>query len=307
METVRRLQEYSRPARVKGPEAVQLRDVLEQLLALTRPQWDNEAARRGIRYEIDLKADPAPAVLAVASEVREALLNILENALTAMPQGGRLTLHVRGEDERAVVSISDTGKGMNPEVQRLAFEPFFTTRSTEGGTGLGLSLAQEIVQRYRGTIGLRSAEGVGTTFTLSFPSITAEAARTPAFLPTLEPLRILAVEDEPEVLDVLRAMLSAAGHTVFTAASGREALELFEHETVDLVLTDLGMPGMTGLALAEQLKQRRAIPILLLTGWADELDAATAPSVDLVVAKPFTRERLFEALARTLPDRVRPA
>ena len=306
VETVRRLQEYSRPARVKGPEAVQLRDVLEQLLALTRPQWDNEAARRGIRYEIDLKADPAPAVLAVASEVREALLNILENALTAMPQGGRLTLHVRGEDDRAVVSISDTGKGMSPEVQRLAFEPFFTTRSTEGGTGLGLSLAQEIVQRYRGTISLSSAEGVGTTFTLSFPSITAEAARTPAFLPSLEPLRILAVEDEPEVLDVLRAMLSSAGHTVFTAASGREALDLFEREPVDLVLTDLGMPGMTGLALAAELKQRRTIPVLLLTGWADELDAANAPSVDLIVPKPFTRERLFDALARTLPDRVRP-
>jgi PAS domain S-box-containing protein len=307
VETVRRLQEYSRPARVKGPEAVQLRDVLEQLLALTRPQWDNEAARRGIRYEIDFKADPAPAVLAVASEVREALLNILENALTAMSQGGRLTLHVRGEDDRAVVSISDTGKGMSPEVQRLAFEPFFTTRSTEGGTGLGLSLAQEIVQRYRGSIALTSTEGVGTTFTLSFPSITAEAARTPAFLPTLEPLRILAVEDEPEVLDVLRAMLTTAGHTVFTAASGREALDLFEREPVDLVLTDLGMPGMTGLALATELKKRRALPVLLLTGWADELDAATAPSVDLVVPKPFTRERLFEALARTLPDRVRPA
>jgi len=307
VETVRRLQEYSRPARVKGPEAVQLRDVLEQLLALTRPQWDNEAARRGIRYEIDFKADPAPAVLAVASEVREALLNILENALAAMPQGGRLTLHVRGEDDRAVVTISDTGKGMSPEVQRLAFEPFFTTRSTEGGTGLGLSLAQEIVQRYRGTIALSSAEGVGTTFTLSFPSISMEAARTPAFLPTLEPLRILAVEDEPEVLDVLRAMLSSVGHTVVTAASGREALDLFEREPVDLVLTDLGMPGMTGLALAEELKRRRAIPVVLLTGWADELDANTAPSVDLVMAKPFTRERLFAALARTLPDRVRPA
>ena len=306
VETVRRLQEYSRPARVKGPEAVQLRDVLEQLLALTRPQWDNEAARRGIRYEIDFRADPAPAILAVASEVREALLNILENALAAMPQGGRLTLHVRGEDGRAVVSISDTGRGMSPEVQRLAFEPFFTTRSTEGGTGLGLSLAQEIVQRYRGSIALDSAEGAGTTFTLAFPAITADAVRTPAFLPTLESLRILAVEDEPEVLDVLRAMLSSAGHTVFTAASGREALELFGREPVDLVITDLGMPGMTGLALAAELKRRRAVPVALLTGWADELSgSASAPSVDLVVAKPFTREKLFEALARALPDRVR--
>jgi PAS domain S-box-containing protein len=304
--TVRRLQEYARPGRVKGPESVQLRDVLEHLLALTRPQWDNEAARRGIRYEIDLRADPAPAILAVASEVREALLNILENALTAMPQGGRLTLHVRGQDDRAVVSISDTGRGMSPEVQRLAFEPFFTTRSTEGGTGLGLSLAQEIVQRYRGTIALDSAEGVGTTFTLSFPAITAEAVRTPAFLPTLDEMRIISVEDDPEVLDVLRAMLSSAGHTVFTAASGREALELFDREPVDLVITDLGMPGMTGLALATELKARRTVPIVLLTGWADELDPATAPSVDLVVAKPFTREKLFEALARALPDRVRP-
>ena len=209
VETVRRLQDYSRPSRVRGPEGVQLRDVLEQLLALTRPQWDNEAARRGIRYEIDLKAEPAPLILAVASEIREAMLNILENALNAMPEGGRLTLHVRGEDDRAVVSIADSGRGMSPEVQRLAFEPFFTTRSSEGGSGLGLSLAQEIVHRYRGTIGVASREGVGTTFTLSFPAISVDAARTPAFLPTLEPMRILAVEDEPEVLDVIRAMLTA--------------------------------------------------------------------------------------------------
>jgi CheY-like chemotaxis protein len=100
-------------------------------------------------------------------------------------------------------------------------------------------------------------------------------------------------------------MLSTAGHAVFTAASGREALELFDREAVDLVITDLGMPGMTGLALAPELKRRRPVPIVLLTGWADELDAGSAPQVDLVVAKPFTREKLFEALARALPDRVR--
>ena len=306
VETVRRLQDYSRPARVRGPEGVQLRDVLEQLLALTRPQWDNEAARRGIRYEIDLKAEPAPLVLAVASEIREALLNILENALAAMPSGGRLSLHVRGEDERSVVTIADTGRGMSPEVQRLAFEPFFTTRSSEGGSGLGLSLAQEIVHRYRGSISVSSVEGVGTTFVLSFPAITAEAVRPPAFLPSLEAMRILAVEDEPEVLDVIRAMLVATGHTVVTAASGREALELFEREPVDVVVTDLGMPGMTGLALAEEIKGRRPVPVVLLTGWADELDEAHRRHVDVLLAKPITRERLLSGLAKAVPDRVRP-
>jgi PAS domain S-box-containing protein len=298
--TVRRLQEYSRPNRLRGPEAVQLRDVVEQLLALTRPQWDNEAARRGIRYEIDLRMDAAPPILAVASEVREALLNILENALAAMERGGRLAIHVRGDGERALVTISDTGKGMSDEVRRLAFEPFFTTRGSEGGTGLGLSLAQEIVQRYGGTITLESHEGKGTTFTLAF-----EAVRTPAFLPVLEPMRILAVEDEPEVLDVLRAVLSHAGHSVLTAASGREALDLFESDPVDLVVTDLGMPGMTGLALAGELKRRRQVPVILLTGWAEELGDKDGAPVDVVVAKPFTRERLLDALARAVPDRVR--
>ena len=304
--TVRRLQEYSRPGRVRGPEAVQLRDVVEHLLALTRPQWDNEAARRGIKYEIDLKVEAAPPILAVASEIREALLNILENALAAMERGGRLTIRVRGADDRAVVSIADTGKGMSEEVRRLVFEPFFTTRSSEGGTGLGLSLAQEIVHRYGGEIALDSREGAGTTFTLSFPALAVDTSKPSVFLPVIEPLRILAVEDEPEVLDVLRAMLTHAGHGVVTAASGREALDLFAREhNVDLVITDLGMPGMTGLALAAELKRLRAVPVILLTGWAEELDETGTGSVEVVVAKPFNREKLLEAIARAVPDRVK--
>src|SRR5436309_151598 len=265
--TVRRLQEYSRPARVRGPEAVQLREVVEHLLALTRPQWDNDAARRGVRYEIDLRLEPAPAFLAVASEIREALLNILENALAAMPNGGRLTIQIGSEAERARIAITDTGRGMSAEVQRLAFEPFFTTRSGEGGTGLGLSLAQEIVQRYGGTITLQSREGVGTTFTLSFPPVTGELNRTTVFVPVVEPLRILAVEDEPDVLDLVRAMLTHAGHAVLTAASGREALTIFNRESVDLIITDLGMPGMTGLGLAAELRRIPRVPIVLLPGW----------------------------------------
>jgi PAS domain S-box-containing protein len=303
--TVRRLQEYSRPARVKGPEAVQLREVVEQLLALTRPQWDNDAARRGVCYEIDLRSQSAPPILGVASEIREALLNIFENALAAMPRGGRLTIDIHGDDETAVVSIADTGRGMSPEVQRLAFEPFFTTRAAEGGTGLGLALAQEIVQRYGGTIALSSREGVGTTFTLSFPAVKKDTPRPAVFLPVLEPLRVLAVEDEPEVLDLLRAMLTHAGHTVLSAASGPEALAQAKQESIDLVITDLGMPGMTGLVLAGELKARHALPVVLMTGWADDLDPERTPGVEALLPKPFTRERLFEAMAQAVPGRVR--
>jgi PAS domain S-box-containing protein len=306
--TVRRLQEYSRPARVHGLEAVHLRDVVEQLLALTRPQWDSEAARRGIRYEIDLHIEPAPRILAVASEVREALLNIFENALAAMPKGGRLAITIGEQDRHATVAVSDTGNGMSPEVQRLVFEPFFTTRANEGGSGLGLALAQEIVHRYGGTIALTSQEGVGTTFTLSFPPVTGETTQPAAIPPAIAALRILVVEDEPEVLDMIRAVLSHAGHTVVTAASGREALALFAREPVDVVVTDLGMRDMTGLALASELKRRRAVPVILLTGWADELDADSGDTiVDVLLAKPFTRESLLSGLARAVPDRIRSA
>ena len=108
-----------------------------------------------------------------------------------------------------------------------------------------------------------------------------------------------------DVADLLRAMLTHAGHAVFSAASGREALAVFGRETVDLVITDLGMPGMTGLALAAELRRRRPVPIVLLTGWAEELDRDSTPDVDVVLAKPFSRERLFDALARAVPDRVR--
>jgi len=152
---------------------------------------------------------------------------------------------------------------------------------------------------------LQSREGVGTTFTLSFPPVTGDLSRAPVFVPIVEPMRILAVEDEPEVLDLVRAMLSHAGHTVLTAASGREAMTIFNRERVELVITDLGMPGLTGLGLAAELRRIRRVAIVLLTGWAQELDPAAAEDVDVILAKPFSREKLFEAIARAVPDRVK--
>ena len=157
VETVRRLQEYSRPARVKGPEAVLLRDVLEQLLALARPQWDSRAAAarhppRDRSTRRSGASDPGRGQRGARGAAQHSGERADRDAAGRPADAARPRY-----DDRAVVSISDTERGMSPEVQRLAFEPFFTTRSTEGRTDLGEPRAG-IVQRYRGTIALDSAE-----------------------------------------------------------------------------------------------------------------------------------------------------
>ena len=146
--------------------------------------------------------------------------------------------------------------------------------------------------------------GPGDAAGTDAPPSTARTARVSTFPdPPDEPDRL--TPRQRKVLDVIRAMLTAVGHTVATAASGREALEIFDREPIDIVVTDLGMPGMTGLTLAEELKRRRPVPVVLLTGWADELDSTATPHVDVLLAKPITRERLVGALAQAVPGRVR--
>jgi len=119
-------------------------------------------------------------------------------------------------------------------------------------------------------------------------------------------MEIMIVDDEPQVAEVLATSLKRQGHSTTVVHSGREALEIYAREPVDLVVTDLGMPGMTGLVLAAEIKRQRLVPVVLLTGWADELDASHATGVDVVLAKPFTREKLLEGIAKAVPDRVRP-
>ncbi len=167
VETVARIRRYARRETEIRPEAVDLREVVRQVVEIARPRWA-DVGMKGARITVHQNLEPVPPVLARGAELREVLINLVLNAADAMPQGGSIRLETRRQGDRAVLSVSDTGTGIPPELRRRIFEPFFTTKDT--GTGLGLSIVSGIVSSYGGTIDVESEAGRGTTFTIRLPA-----------------------------------------------------------------------------------------------------------------------------------------
>jgi CheY-like chemotaxis protein len=224
----------------------------------------------------------------------------------AMPSGGRMVIRVQADKGRAVVSVGDSGAGMSAEVKRRAFEPFFTTKGVKS-TGLGLAVAYGTIRRHGGEISVESTEGIGTTVTFWLP--TANSAVTVA-APPAEPRperkgKILVIDDEVSVLEIVAEVLSARGHSVTVAPGGREGLLSFSSGGYDLVMTDLGMPDMNGWDVLRAVKDSRpATPVLVLTGWGDTTEVPSGARPDGVLTKPFDLKRLATAVSEAL---ARPA
>src|SRR5882672_2207023 len=250
-EVVRRVQRFSRVQPVSDV-AVDLNQLMQEVVELTRPRWHDEAHLRGSRIEVKVEAGVIGAAAGEPAPLREVLMNLLLNAADAIPQGGgRITLKTWSKDDRVYCSVTDTGAGMPEEVRRRALEPFFTTKGPKA-TGLGLSVAYGTVQRYGGTLTVESTEGQGTAVEISLPTASKAAAVAKASplaqkAPAL-PLRILVIDDELQVRSTLAEMLEEQGHLVTQAPGGREGLSFLEsnRELVDVVISDLGMPDMTG-------------------------------------------------------------
>lgn len=309
--TVRRIQTFVRRATDEPPRTVAATRLAYDVLQLTRTRWENEAQARGLRYEVEF--EPAPdgtdEVSAHPSEVREVLVNLVLNALDAMPEGGRLRIDVRGRGEFVQVGVHDTGPGIPAELRERIFEPFFTTRGA-AGSGLGLAVSQSLVGRCGGTIEVESEPGRGTTFTVRLPRV-QEARAEHALHETHVPRRrVLVVDDEPAVREVLVEMLTELGQDVSAAESASAALERLACEPFDLLLTDLSMREMDGLRLAAEA--RRLAPglmVVLTTGYGPRLPGSLRPDpalVDAVLDKPFqfsdleTTLRALAAQPRTL-------
>jgi signal transduction histidine kinase len=227
-ETVRRIQEFSRTRRDKHFQNVSLHDVIRDALEMTKTHWKNEALRREAKVTAAFDGQDVPPILGNASELREVFTNLILNAVDAMPKGGRLELSCKREGDRVLATVKDTGIGMSEGIRQNIFDPFFTTKGA-GGMGLGMSVVYGIVTRHGGRIDVETALGKGTTFLLEFPVSKEREVVLPgndgAMLPQVVVTgRILVVDDEPDVAEVVADVLATAGHQVDMAPSGTRAL-----------------------------------------------------------------------------------
>ncbi len=306
--TVKRLQNFARKREDRPRGEVDLNDCLHEAAEMVRPRWKDQAEMNGVVIEVGVDARPRRTVIqGERAELQEAFINLLNNSLDAMPEGGRISLSTEDWAGGVRVCVSDIGKGMTPEERERAFDPFFTTKGDEG---LGLSMVYGIVERHGGEITIASEAGAGTSIRLIFPHIAERAGiqdRPDAdILPSDGSGRILVIDDEEDVADLVGDLLRLGGYEVAVANDPREGLSRFRSETFDLVLTDLGMPGMMGWQVAWEVKELNSgVPVILITGWAVELDEKqiAESGVALVLEKPVQAKELLHAVRKTLREK----
>ena len=301
--TVRRLQDFTRIRRDHPVVPVDLNQVVQHTLEATEPSWRQEAQRRGVRIEVVTSLTASlPEVPGDPAELREALTNLILNALDAMPGGGTLRLTTSAVPGHVEIAIADTGVGIPTNIRHKIFDPFFTTKGPKG-TGLGLSMTYGILARHGARISVESDEGRGTTFHLLFPvAIESSALPPPPEMPPApaRSLHCLVVDDEEVVAAVLGDMLASEGHKVEIVDSGQQAIARFSAEAFDLVLTDLAMPGMTGWEVARAIKNMApTVRVVLVSGFGVEVspEDLRAHGVDLVLAKPLNLQDISSVVA----------
>ncbi len=304
--TVRRIQNFTGTRRARPPGRVALGDVVREVAQLTRVRWKDEAQRRGVPYEVTVEGD-APAVAGQAGELREVFTNLLNNALDAMPDGGRCTFRLASGNGWARVEVADTGRGMTVDERARIFEPFFTTKGPKG-SGLGLSVSWGIVSSLGGTITVDSTPGAGSVLTVELP-IPDALPDDPVAVPspaTAKTARVLVIDDDETVRQVLADMLETMGHQPAQAADGFDGIEQCRSECFDLVITDLSMPGMSGWDVAEVIgRDHPRVVVGMVTGWGEQVDSQQAARHHLrfVLAKPFSLEDIERAVAGVLEAR----
>jgi CheY-like chemotaxis protein len=301
--TVRRISTFARQSRSAEFERLDVVELLRDAIEITRTRWEHEALSRGLRYRVHLDAEPGLDIEGSASELREVFVNLIVNAVDAMPEGGDLRIRAARDTHHVQLFFIDTGTGMTDEVRARIFEPFFSTKGLQG-TGLGLFVSYGIVERHKGHLGVESEAGSGTTFTLNLPRAdapTADAAHD-GEAAGARPLSVLVVDDEPFVRDTLVEMLLALGHNVAAADGGQAALDALAADAYDLVFTDLSMPEMDGWEVAREIRRRygQKIGLVIVTGYGKETTEPDGDQhlVDGVIGKPFDFTQVEETIAR---------
>ena len=303
-QTVRRLQEFTRVRRDQPEVPVDLNEIVQGALDMTQSRWGDDAGPRNVTVDVRTALTAVPRIPGDPSELREALTNLILNAVDAMPQGGVLTLATRVVLKEIELTISDTGTGIPASVREKIFDPFFTTKGPRG-TGLGLSMTYGIIARHQGHVDVESEPGRGTTFRLTFPirdvSALPDMADVVAAPRSAASVHCLVVDDEEHIASVLSDVLTSGGHTAAVFTDPESAIERARTERFDVLFTDLAMPGMPGWQVARAVKDLQPdIAVILMTGYGIELsdEDREQQGVDAVLTKPVGVNSILDAVAR---------
>ena len=309
-ETVRRLQRFTqREVSTEDFTELDLNKIVREAIASTSPRWKDEAEAKGITIEIKEKLGKLPPLWGSRSQLMEVLTNLIFNALEAMSEGGEITVRTEAKEGEVLLYFTDTGQGIPNRIKEKIFDPFFTTKGPRA-SGLGLSVSYGIIKRYQGKIKVESTEKKGTTFTISIP-IPLQAPQDEEKLAVPKKIssqKILVIDDEEDVREVLGEIFKDEGHRVVLAETSRKGLEKFKQANFDLVLTDLGMPEMSGWELAKEIKKiDPSVPVGLITGWAvtTTKEKMKEKGVDFILSKPFDYTKVVREVNAALKSKKR--
>lgn len=307
-ETVKRLQSFAGlRADFSGSDGTifDLSATVRQALEMSAVWWKSIPEKNGIDIHVETDLEDGLFVRGAESELFEAMVNLIKNAVEALPEGGTIEIRSERVGDEVLVRITDNGIGIPPDIREKIFQPFFTTKGFQR-TGMGLSGAYGIVTRHGGTLTADTEYGEGTSFLMGLPSA-QPTKEVPADAPSpAKELRILLIDDQKQVVDMLAKGLAKAGHTVLTAGDGQRGLEIFSEQHVDAIVCDLGMPGMNGIETARRIREAThgsdAVrpPFILLTGWNTEeppTEQGPEANIDLVLQKPVSVEDLLNAVS----------
>ncbi|KPK78656.1 MAG: hypothetical protein AMJ89_00815 [candidate division Zixibacteria bacterium SM23_73] len=313
--TIKRIQDFARVRKDQEFKWVNIDQVIDDVIALTKTKWKDQAEANGISIRLEVQKDRRrlPPVAGDESELKEAFTSIVFNAVDAMPKGGKIIIRTRTNRKSVFVYFIDSGIGISEEAKQKIFEPFFTTKGVKNA-GLGLSVAYGIIQRHQGDIQIESKPGEGTTAVVRLPVSKTLGKEEPKEEESKKPpvqresANILVIEDEKDVRGLLFDILTSANYMVKLASGGAEGLEICKRGKFDIVFTDLGMPGMSGWEVAKGIKEMDSnTTVLLITGWGVEMDEEKLKEsgIERVVTKPMKVESLLTLVSEIMESKKR--
>ena len=306
--TVQKLQNFTRVSQSGQFEHVDLNKVISNAIEAAKPRWKDECQHRGINIELNFNQGELPLILGNKTDLVEAFSNIILNAVDALPEGGCIKIVSYKEDDKAKVTITDNGRGMGEATLNRIFFPFYTTKGKQG-TGMGLAVVYGIVTRHKGEIDVTSKPGRGTTFMLSFPTTGKVKSEVKPQVDIKEEIKanVLVIDDDESIRNVVGDILKYLGHSVSVAATGEEGVKLFKENDFDIVITDLGMPGISGWEVTRICKSLKFyIPVIMISGWGNQIDEEMIKQskLDGILTKPFEMKKIKNAIQKALINKL---